>query len=77
MLKVIKSGPNVTVIETDDYVVLVSYTTPVAFKVKGVETYYRTSTKHSVTTTKHINKFLDGRDAEEVSQSEVNYVLGY
>ncbi len=36
--------------------VLISYSTPVAACLIGV--YYRTSKKHSATTTKHINKWI-------------------
>jgi hypothetical protein len=46
--------------------VLFSYKTPVAAIVNG--TYVRTSKKWSRTTSKHINKWLDGINAEEAEQ---------
>lgn len=47
--------------------VLFSYKTPVAAQVNG--TYVRTAKKWSMTTSKHINKWLDGVKAEEAEQS--------
>ena len=44
-----------------------SYDTPVAAQLPDYE-YVRTSTKWSVTTSKHINKWLNGVNAAEVSQ---------
>ena len=44
-----------------------SYDTPVAAQLPDYE-YVRTSTKWSVTTSKHINKWLNGVIATEVSQ---------
>ena len=43
------------------------YDTPVAAQLPDYE-YVRTSTKWSVTTSKHINKWLNGVNAAEVSQ---------
>ena len=64
-------GSNVTELHTDSgHIVLFSYQTPVAALMNGV--YYRTSTKYSVTTTKHINKWLEGMNAKEVSQNQIN-----
>ena len=47
--------------------VFFSYDTPVAAQLPDYE-YVRTSTKWSVTTSKHINKWLEGVNATEVSQ---------
>ena len=44
-----------------------SYDTPVAAQLPYYE-YVRTSTKWSVTTSRHINKWLEGVIATEVSQ---------
>ena len=44
-----------------------SYDTPVAAQLPDYE-YVRTATKWSVTTSKHINKWLNGVNAAEVSQ---------
>ena len=45
-----------------------SYKTPVAAKLSNFE-YIRTATKWSTTTTRHINKWLDGVIAETVVQT--------
>lgn len=47
-------------------VILFSYNTPVAACVEGA--FYRTGKHWSVTTSKHINKWLDGREASEQPQ---------
>ena len=49
------------------YQVLFSYQTPVA--CLSDNGYYRTATKWSSTTTRHINKWLDGVLAKEQPQS--------
>lgn len=63
-------GSNMTQIETDQHIVLFSYETPVAFQHKATGKYYRTSKKWSTTTSKHINKWLEGINATEVDQTE-------
>jgi hypothetical protein len=61
-------GPNQTqVTYSDGSEVFWSYETPVAGKLPD-GTYVKTSTKWSRTTSRHINKWLDGVDAVEVSQ---------
>ncbi len=47
-------------------VVLMSYSVPVACRMDG--NYYRTNKKWSTTTSRHINRWLDGRRAMEVEQ---------
>lgn len=63
-------GPNQNKISFDSlgdqYVIFFSYSTPVCAAVRGK--YFVTKTKFSRTTSKHINQFLDGRDAEEKDQ---------
>ena len=62
-------GSNQTEITLQDGTqILVSYSTPVACFIPSLG-YARTETKHSVTTSKHINKWLDGVNAEEKPQS--------
>ena len=48
--------------------VFFSYRTPVAAKLPNYD-YIRTATKWSTTTTRHINKWLEGVSAETVDQS--------
>ena len=52
------STSNNTIIETSFGVVLISYTTPVAFLSKTRGQLFVTEQKHSKTTTKHINTWL-------------------
>lgn len=67
-MKLTKLGPSTTEIEIGDVTVLFSYKTPVACHVAG-EGYFRTEERHSVTTSKHINRWLDGNAAKEMPQS--------
>lgn len=64
-MKVKSIGSNMTEIETTDKRVLVSYSTPVAAVVDGKT--YKTSTKWSSTTSRHISKW-GAKDAEEKPQ---------
>lgn len=67
-MKRIKIGSNMSVAtNASGAVILFSYDTPVAAKVPGAG-YYRTSTKWSSTTTRHINKWLGPVSAEELPQ---------
>lgn len=61
-MKLNQVGSNQTEIEIGGNVVLFSYKTPVAANVAGK--FYRTATRHSVTTSRHINQWLEGREAE-------------
>jgi len=64
---------NVNVISTNNADILFSYSTPVAACVDGK--FIRTATRYSVTTSKHINQWLDGRKAETVEQSVIDNLL--
>ena len=55
--------------------VFFSYKTPVAAKLTNYD-YIRTSTKWSTTTTRHINKWLEGVIATEVDQEILNNLVG-
>lgn len=59
---------NMTEVKVGVITVLFSYSTPVAacIPTKG---WFRTEKKWSVTTSRHINKWLDGVKAEEKPQS--------
>ena len=65
---------NMTEIETDDARILFSYRTPVAAYVFG-EGFVRTEKWWSVTTSRHINKWLDGGTAKEVSQTYLDKLV--
>lgn len=70
-MKLIQIGSNMTrVVFNRDTEVLFSYETPVAgWDSEGA---FRTDTKYSVTTTKHINKYLGQSLARTVPQSYIN-----
>ena len=53
-----------------------SYETPVAPKLPDYE-YIRTATKRSVTTSRHINKWLEGVNATEVDQEVLNNLVNF
>ena len=50
-------GNNQTVIDLSDYIVLISYSTPVAARQKDTGDEYVTETRWSNTTTRHIRKW--------------------
>ena len=54
--------------------VLFSYETPVAAWLPN-RGYIRTNQKFSVTTTKHINQWLQGAEAYEVPQSQLEELV--
>ena len=63
---------NMTEVKTSKATILFSYSTPVAcviFNVEGMDGFYRTDKFHSMTTSRHINKWLDGAKAETRQQS--------
>lgn len=64
-------GSNQTVLYTNHGdEVLYSYETPVAGFKRGLG-WFKTSEKYSVTTSRHINKYLDGREALELSPESI------
>jgi len=67
-VKLRQIGINQTEITTiEGTVILFSYETPVAALLPS-GTYVRTATKWSTTTSRHINKWLDGVNAGTVDQ---------
>ena len=54
--------------------ILFSYETPVAAWIPN-RGYIRTQKKFSVTTTKHINQWLQGAEAQEVPQSQLEELI--
>ena len=74
-MKVKNIGSNQTVIETNNYDVLVSYETPVACYDKTACDYFYTSTKYSATTSRHINKFLPNANGTQKDQEFFNNLL--
>ena len=65
---------NMTEVETSEARILFSYRTPVAAYVFG-EGFVRTEKWWSVTTSRHINKWLDGGTAKEVPQTYLDTLV--
>lgn len=70
-MKLKQLGSNMTELDMGEVQVFFSYETPVAVRTE-TGALLRTSTKYSVTTSKHINKWLQGRDAYLVPQSVID-----
>lgn len=69
MARIKQIASNMIVLHRDNCEILFSYQTPVAvYDVKRGE-YLRTETKYSQTTSRHINKWLQGVKAISVSQN--------
>ena len=64
-------GPNQTEITTGNRSVLYSYDTPVVVQVHGIG-YFRTGTRYSVTTSRHIKAYIDGRNFTTVTQDQID-----
>lgn len=54
-------GSNMNEVETDDYRILFSYRTPVAYYDKKLDKYFKTTIKWSHTTSRHINRWHAGQ----------------
>jgi len=68
-MKLRQVGPNQTEIETiTGNTVFFSYNTPVAACLNDGRGFIRTNKKWSTTTSKHINRWLNGANAVEVNQ---------
>ena len=74
-MKVKSLGKNKTEIETDNKIILVSYSTPVAAWIED-RGYYRTVKYHSITTDRHINEWLATNGAHEVHPAEQEFLDG-
>jgi hypothetical protein len=73
MMKVKNVGSNMTELVLGDVVVLFSYETPVAASTESG--YIKTDEKYSSTTTKHVNKWLEGVNAKIVPQATINSLV--
>jgi len=67
---------NMNEVKTDGFTILFSYKTPVACVDHSSEWFYRTSKKWSNTTTRHINKWLNGIKAIEKPQEYFDSLVG-
>ena len=70
-MKLKKLGSNMTLIKMNDCEILFSYETPVAALRYSDHEYLRTDLFWSVTTSRHINQWLQGVEAQTVSQDEL------
>jgi hypothetical protein len=75
-LKLKPIASNMNLLETPAQIVLFSYATPVASFDKSNYQFNRTNKKWSKTTTRHINKWLDGVKANELPQEYFDNLLG-
>ena len=73
-MKLKNIGSNQTELDLGVVQVFLSYETPVAARLTD-GTLVRTDERYSVTTTKHINKWLNGCDALMVSQDRISFLL--
>ena len=73
-MKLKNIGSNQTELDLGFAQVFFSYETPVAARLTD-GTLVRTDERYSVTTTKHINKWLNGCDALTVSQDRISFLL--
>ena len=73
-MKLYQKGSNQTELDLGFAQVFFSYETPVAARLTD-GTLVRTDERYSVTTTKHINKWLEGCDALTVSQYRIDCLL--
>ena len=75
-MKISNVGSNMTELATNSgAVILFSYSTPVAAMLPSGQ-YVKTSEWYSQTTTRHINKWLQGIDAQEVPQADLYNLTG-
>ncbi len=75
-MKLRRIGYNQTVVEYNNgSEVFFSYDTPVAARLQDYE-YLRTQDFYSKTTSRHINKYLDGVNAKKVTQQTINNLVG-
>lgn len=67
-MKLKSLGPHCHELEADGLSVLFSYATPVAYHEQG-RGYFRTSTRHSPTTSRHVNAWIGNATAAQVPQA--------
>ena len=73
-MKIKQVGSNMTELRLENVHVLFSYETPVAACIFGAG-FVRTAERYSTTTTRHINKWLEGVDAPEVPQASIDALV--
>lgn len=74
-MRIVERTNNTTVISfANKLEVLFSYDTPVAGVMPSGQVF-KTDKKWSVTTSKHIKEYLDGRNASNLSQDDINNIV--
>ena len=69
-------APNQTEINLDNgTIIFISYGTPVAAYVYRGHRWIRSAKKYSVTTSKHVNKWLSGLNVETVPQAQIDALM--
>ena len=71
MIRIKQIASNMTVLNKNGYEILFSYETPVAVYDQQRGEYLRTEQKFSQTTSRHINKWLQGVKAISVPQNVI------
>lgn len=71
----VTSGRNQTVITTDKWMVLFSYSTPVAAYDREKAVFYKTIVKYSDTTSRHLKQWVGDVTAQEMPQSFFDSLL--
>ena len=71
-MKVEQIGSNMTQVSANGMTILISYKTPVACHIQG-KGYYKTAKYWSVTTSKHISKWLRSNDYSEVTEKPQDF----
>jgi hypothetical protein len=75
-MKIKQLAPNQTELHKNDgTIIFISYETPVAAFDAGIAKWIRSEEEYSVTTSKHVNKWLSGLDVETVPQAQINSLM--
>jgi hypothetical protein len=68
-------GSNMTEVENSRATILISYETPVAAVLKDGSGFIRIEHSPSKTTSKHINKWLQGANANVATQEQLDALM--
>lgn len=74
IMKIKQLGSNQMLMCMSDIEILFSYETPVAGHSDKLG-WFRTNKKYSVTTSRHINRYLNGNDVVTISSEEIEKLL--
>jgi hypothetical protein len=74
-VKVRNIGSNMVEAENSKATILISYATPVAACLKDGSGFIRIEHSPSMTTSKHINKWLQGANANAATQAQLDALM--